>query len=120
MQDLFPFTVSADAIQSPAIRLSPVIGDSMEPTLRGGLDYVACVPVDSYVGEGLYLLGGLGSPQVYRVDADLSDGLRLMCDNERYKATSVSLRYFEEVVLAKVVADVKVRDPRRLHEAAGR
>lgn len=36
--NLFPLTIPADAIQSPAIRLSPVIGDSMEPTLRGGLD----------------------------------------------------------------------------------
>lgn len=119
--DLFAPALRPDAFQSSGIRISPVMGDNMEPTLRPHSDYVVCRPVSAYEGEGLYLadFAGYGFPQVHRVLSDLSGGLKLANDNPHYRDCSVSREKFEAAVLAKVVADVKVRDHRSLAELAG-
>jgi phage repressor protein C with HTH and peptisase S24 domain len=121
--DLFAPALRPDALQSSAVRISAVNGDNMEPTLRGNWDYVACAPVNSYEGEGLYLLdnGGFGIPQVYRCEATLSGekAVRVMSDNKLYPDHVFTAAMFESMVLAKVVADIKIRDERRLRRLAG-
>jgi len=118
--DLFPPTLRPDAFKAAGIRISPVMGDNMEPTLRPHVDYVVCRPVSTYEGEGLYLadFAGYGFPQVHRVSSELCGGLKLANDNPHYRDQSVSREKFEAAVLAKVVADVKVRDERALHRLA--
>lgn len=120
MSDLLSLPIDPEMLRSGNIRVSPVNGDNMEPTLRGSWDYVVCMPVPTYTGEGLYLLdhGGYGIAQVYRVDSDLRGGLRLISDNKVYPTQSVTLAQFESQVLAKVVADLKVRDERALRSLA--
>lgn len=119
--DLFAPAIRPDAFQSSGIRISPVMGDNMEPTLRERFDYVVCQPVGTYTGEGLYLadFGGYGFPQVHRVSSDMAGGLLLSNDNPHYRQRTVSREKFEAAVLAKVIADVKVRDHRALAELAG-
>lgn len=110
--DLFAPALRPDAFQSSGIRISPVMGDNMEPTLRERFDYVVCQPVNGYAGEGLYLadLAGFGFPQVHRVSCDMAGGLTLSSDNPHYRTKTVSREKFEAAVLAKVVADIRVRD----------
>ena len=121
-----PLPINPELFQQAPVRLSPVNGDNMEPTLRGGWDYVVCAPIDTYAGEGLYLLdgGSFGFPQVFRCEANVSRtsgwDVRLISDNQRYPEQYVTRDQFAGMVLAKVVADLKVRDEPRLRDIARR
>lgn len=108
--DLFPPALRPDTFQSPGIRISPVLGDNMEPTLRSRFDYVVCAPTDRYDGEGLYLIDQMGAGVVYRCQCGGNGLIWLLSDNKHYSRKTVTPEQFSEIVLAKVVADVKVRD----------
>lgn len=121
--DLFAPAIRPDAFQSSGIRIALVEGDNMEPTLRGRWDYVVCSPIDRYDGEGLYLvdLHNCGTGSIYRCQTNGSlGGLWLLSDNQHYGRHTLSREEFAELVLAKVVADVKVRDEQTLRALAQR
>jgi phage repressor protein C with HTH and peptisase S24 domain len=117
MEDLFPQApIPGELFRSRRIRILPVLGDSMEPTLRGGRDYVAVVPIDRYTGEGLYVIDINGVPNIRRVQARLRDTVSLIRDNSLYGATAalrsddVPCEWFLERVIGKVAAEIKVRE----------
>lgn len=111
--ELFPVTLPADTFRSTKLRLEPVIGDAMEPTLRGGHDFVLVAPVHEYQHEGLYLVGGhTDYKAIVRCDAICGRRqIRIMRDNPvfRGEVRLVDLEAFNSMVLGIVVADVKVR-----------
>lgn len=117
MNALIPAPIPADNILSDKLRIHPVISDAMEPTLKGGRDYVLLAPVDSYVGEGIYaVFDGFGVPELFRVASDFGKGLRLFRDNKQYQEHVLTIEKFEEVVVAFMVAEIKVKDERFLRE----
>ncbi|XNY05225.1 hypothetical protein ACMFL9_12145 (plasmid) [Sinorhizobium meliloti] len=116
-QLIYP-SMHTDNVLSGRFRVHAVIGDSMEPALRGGRDYALVSPVTSYNGEGIYLIDtGLGV-DLYRVTStfDGAGGLCLSKENQRYRSQSISREQFNETVLGIVVADIKPRDERFLGE----
>lgn len=103
------------AVLSDRFRVHPVFGDTMEPSLRGGRDYVLTAPVTSYEGEGVYLVdAGLGI-ELFRVTNILGpDGdLLLSRDNQVYRSHHMHREKFNDVVVGIVVADIRIRDERR-------
>ncbi|MFD2235932.1 S24 family peptidase [Aureimonas populi] len=124
--ELFPVTLPADTFRSTKLRLEPVRGDGMEPTLRGGRDFVLIKPTHTYEGEAIYLIDLDGDGEhvgLRRCDRMLgrSNGgaIRLMLDNPVYGRsgpTVVSREVFDGAVLGIVVADVKVRADHVLHD----
>lgn len=120
MNDLFPLDLPAASLQSPRLRVVPVVGDGMAPTMRPRQDFALCLPVSSYDGEGVYLLANcLGGQDFWRAEASVAKGrgVRLFRDNPAYPGAVVSEAEFEEAVLCKVVADIKVRDGQALRRA---
>lgn len=118
MSDFFAPAIPAERILSKALRVHMVDGDGMAPELRGGRDYALIAPVQSYRGEGLYLIEVYGGATLYRVQNILGGQLRLSMDNPVYTASfTVTREQFEETVLGIVVADIKVRDDHKLREA---
>jgi len=111
--------IPAIAESMPKFRVHAVIGDSMEPTLRGGRDYALISPVSSYSGEGIYLIDTRVGVDLFRVTNafDGKGGLCLSKENERYGSHTIDRERFNETVLGIVVADIKPRDERFLQEA---
>lgn len=120
MSDILTPAIPAENVLSDRFRVHAVLGDSMEPTLRGDRDYVLLAPVTSFQGEGIYLLDvGVGM-ELFRVTCafDGKGSLHLSRDNKRYQAEhAVNRDKFNEAVVAIVVADIKPRDERFLREA---
>lgn len=120
MNELISAPIPPENILSDKFRVHAVLGDSMEPTLRGDRDYVVLAPVTSYQGEGIYLFDvGVGL-ELFRVTCafDGNGSLHLSRDNKRYQAAhTVSRDKFNEAVVAIVIADIKPRDERFLREA---
>ncbi|AMJ61991.1 S24 family peptidase [Bosea sp. PAMC 26642] len=117
--DLFPTPLRPDAFQSARVRLHRVESDNMEPTLRSRWDYVLVAPVHTYAGEGLYLIQHAeGDCQVYRCQCNGQGDIWLLSDNKLYSRHTFSRAKFEARVLAKVLADVKVRDDHELRALA--
>jgi phage repressor protein C with HTH and peptisase S24 domain len=116
--ELFPTPVRPDAFQSSRVRLHRVESDNMEPTLRARWDYVVCAPTDRYDGEGLYLFDIMGAVCIYRCQSGGDGKLMQLSDNKHYATHIVSPEQFATTVLAKVVADVKVRDDHALRTLA--
>ncbi|PRD42088.1 hypothetical protein C5748_18205 [Phyllobacterium phragmitis] len=112
MKDFFAPSIPADVLQSPELRVVPVIGDSMHPTFRGDHDYALIRPVSGYVGEGIYVLECGFGIELFRVESTLggSRQLRLSRDNPAYLDQFRSIEQFESHVLGIVVADIKVRN----------
>lgn len=118
MANLFPIP-SADKVLSSRFRIHPVEGDHMEPGLSKHRDYVLLMPVQTYCCEGIYLFdlvpGGRGT--LLRVQNILGGKVLLKSDNPAYSTERIMTRSeFEEVVLAYVVADIKVRDVMALQQ----
>ncbi|WP_234836881.1 hypothetical protein [Sinorhizobium meliloti] len=116
-QLIYP-SMHTENVLSGRFRVHAVIGDSMEPALRGGRDCALVSPVTSYSGEGIYLIEtGLGV-DLFRVTStfDGAGGLCLSKENQRYRSQSISREQFNETVLGIVVADIKPRDERFLGE----
>lgn len=107
--------LSSVKVLSDRFRVHPVFGDTMEPTLRGGRDYVLTAPVTSYDGEGVYLVdAGLGI-ELFRVTniLGLDGGLLLSRENAIYRSHRMDRDKFNDVVVGKVVADIRIRDEGR-------
>ncbi|AFL53983.1 signal peptidase I [Sinorhizobium fredii] len=120
MNELISAPIPAENILSSKFRVHPVLSDAMEPTLKSNRDYVLLAPVSSYVGEGVYaIFDGFGVPELFRVEPEFGKGLRLFRDNKRYdKDYVLSIEKFEEVVVAFMIAEIKVKDERFLREAS--
>ncbi|WP_037470670.1 hypothetical protein [Sinorhizobium fredii] len=118
MNELISPPIPAENIFSSKFRVHPVTSDAMEPTLRSNRDYVLLAPVSSYVGEGVYaIFDGFGVPELFRVTPEFGKGLRLFRDNKRYQEYVLTPEKFEEVVVAYIIAEIKVKDERFLRKA---
>lgn len=115
MNDLFASAVMPETVLSGRFRVHPVVGDAMEPALRGGRDYVITAPVTTYQGEGVYLLDtGIGI-ELFRVTNTLqADELHLSRENQRYEPRLLDREKFNDRVVAIVVADIRTREARFL------
>lgn len=114
MNDVIAPRHKPHAILSGRFRLHAVAGDGMEPTLRGNRDYVLTAPVDTYHGEGMYLVDtGIGV-DLFRVTNTLGHDLLLTRENPRYKDHLLDREVFDERVMGIVVADIRTRDERFL------
>lgn len=116
MTDLFSSLNSPEDVLSGRFRVHPVVGDEMEPELRGGRDYVLAAPVTSYEGEGIYLVDiGLGI-ELFRVSNTLGPAgeLLLTRGNPHYARHRLARRQFCEAVVGIVVADIRTREERFL------
>lgn len=109
MRDLFPVTIAPEAIYSDRLRIEPIIGDSMAPRLRSGVDFVLIKPVDSYQGEGTYLWSDGVGKSFCNVHSVLGGKLRLWHENKLYSEHFLTREEFAEICLGIVVADVAVR-----------
>lgn len=116
MNDLFDPSIPAESVLSSRFRVHAVKGDAMEPTLRGGWDYVLAAPVDAYQGEGIYLLDIGAGIDLFRVSITLDQGLCLSRENPRYAKHIVDREKFNELVMGIVVADIRTRDDRFLRQ----
>lgn len=121
MNDFFAPALPAVNVLSDRLRTKLVASDGMSPALRQNWDYVLLAPVNTYVSEGIYLIEIGGGEALYRVQNILGGKLLLKFDNPLYSAEHIFTKQeFEEIVLAYVVADIKVRDDRFLRETASR
>lgn len=116
MNDLFASTIATEQMLSGRFRVHPVSGDGMEPTLRGGWDYVLLAPVTLYKGEGIYLVKVGDGLDLFRVSNtfDGSGGLLLSQENPRGDRHHLSRKDFDGMVVGLVVADIRMRDERFL------
>ncbi|MBM7048462.1 hypothetical protein [Rhizobium lusitanum] len=110
MNDLFMSPITPEAVLSGRFRVHAVVGDAMEPVLRGGRDFVITVPVTTYHGEGIYLIDiGLGI-ELFRVTNTLKAAeLHLSRENQRYEPRLLDRTKFDERVVGIVVADIRSR-----------
>ncbi|MBX4920961.1 hypothetical protein HJA76_14800 [Rhizobium bangladeshense] len=116
MNELFASFVSPEKVLSRKFRVHAVTGDEMEPSLRGGRDFVLTAPVTAYEGEGLYLVDiGLGI-ELFRVTNTLGPAgeLLLSREKENYPPHRLKRHEFSEAVVGIVVADIRTRDERFL------
>jgi hypothetical protein len=98
-------------------RFMPVIGDSMHPTFPPN-SLVAVAPVDSYCGEGVYVLhDGLG-PALFRAHVVLgTTDIDVWRDNPAYSGSTWTREQFEGAVLGQVFAHVSILDRGLIPEA---
>ncbi|OWV87339.1 hypothetical protein ATY75_03245 [Rhizobium sp. N122] len=121
MNDLFAPAIPAETIMSDRLRIRMVESDGMAPALLPMRDYVLIAPIQSYHGDGIYLIDLYGGSTLYRVQNMLGGQLRLFMDNPLYTGRFTFTReQFEEIVLGIVVADIKVRDERFLVDNGGK
>ncbi|MGO7779449.1 hypothetical protein ACC717_04875 [Rhizobium ruizarguesonis] len=116
MNELFASFVSPEKVLSGKFRVHPVLGDEMEPTLRGGRDFVLTAPVTAFEGEGLYLVDiGIGI-ELFRVTNTLGPAgeLLLSRENDQYPPHRLARQQFTDAVVGIVVADIRTRDERFL------
>lgn len=102
-------------------RFFPMVGDSMEPALRSG-DLLAVVPADRYDGEGLYVLDLGFGPSIWRCShVAYSDPHLIECryDNPAYQKHVLPMTKFDDAVLAKGFATVKIIDHHPLEQGDG-
>lgn len=91
------------------MRLVPVEGDTMIPTLFPG-DAVGALPVDAFSYDGIYVLDVFGTPTVFRCRCDHRGGIDLVSDNAVYPVHKVSRAAFAESVIGQVAVLCQVVD----------
>lgn len=117
--ELFPASVEPDVFSSSRFRIVRVQGDHMSPGLRHNRDFVLAVPVNSYSGPGRYVLQWDGLMVVYDCEKRISGAdVWLACSSPYYTGQLISLAGFNDAVVAKVGADIIVRDESVLQGAA--
>jgi phage repressor protein C with HTH and peptisase S24 domain len=84
--------------------------DNMAPTLRS-CDYVAVVAADAYAFPTLYVLEERGYRRVVRAQYLPKGRVQIIYDNPLYTPQELSLDSFNDLVVGRVVGDVKVREP---------
>jgi hypothetical protein len=112
-------SIPPENLLSSRFRIHPVVGDTMEPTFRGGRDYALLAPVTSYWGEGVYLVNIGSGVDLFRVESafDGKGGLRLSQENPRCGTVCLSRERFDDAVVGIVIADIRPRDERFLRQA---
>lgn len=89
--------------------LMEVGSDNMQPTLRS-CDYVAVVAADAYTFPTLYVLEDRGYRRVIRAQYLPKGRVQIIYDNTLYHRQELSLADFNDLVIGRVVGDVKVRE----------
>lgn len=91
-----------------------IASSSMSPTYRPHVSAAVMMPVDSYVGEGIYLIDGY---DLYRCERR---GQSVACwhDDPAYGEQVVPLDKFNAARLALVVADITIRQPALMRAVA--
>lgn len=102
------------------IRPFEIRGDAMQPSLRSG-DFLMVRPATRYEHEGVYLLGGEGGEGPIHAERRIgSDVILVWHENPIYGRWEMPLNDFNANVTAKVVAEVKMKEPlARLAELSG-
>lgn len=100
----------ATVLDQPKRWLMEVGSDNMMPTLRSS-DYVAVVAADAYAFPTLYVLEERGYRRVVRAQYLPKGKVQIIYDNPLYAKQELSLDAFNNLVVGRVVADVKVREP---------
>lgn len=91
------------------MRLVPIGGDTMEPTLKRG-DAVAVVPVTRFSYDSLYVVDVDTTTRVYRCSSDFCGGVVLSNDNKAYSSLQMSRDEFAEIVIGQVAVLCRVID----------
>lgn len=113
IQTLIEFSAPAKAAPaSPPARtwMMPVIGDNMEPSLRGGRDFVVVQAVDRFSWDEVYAVDVDGYEVLYRCSSDLRGGIELKPENSKYLPHRLSRDEFNSIVIGRVIGDLHVRD----------
>jgi hypothetical protein len=87
------------------LHLHPIKGNYMEPTLRGGRDFILVAPIGGYDYDGIYLFDD-GS--IHRADRGPGRTVALWGDNPAYRRHIVDLDWFNDHVVAKAVGELKM------------
>jgi phage repressor protein C with HTH and peptisase S24 domain len=90
--------------------LMEVGSDNMRPTLRP-CDYVAVIATDAYAFPTLYVLEERGYRRVVRAQYLPKGRVQIIYDNPLYHPQELSVADFNDLVIGRVVGDVKVREP---------
>jgi hypothetical protein len=85
--------------------IHPVVSDAMAPTYRAHQHSVICLPVESYVCEGVYLVDG----ELYRCER-FGRNVHVWRDNPAQTDYNVDVDCFNSSPLALVIADITVRN----------
>lgn len=113
-----------DALPAPAmlatsrLRLVPIRGDAMAPTLRAG-DCVMALPGDGYANPSMYVVQmATGATEVVRAAHIGGQQIRMSRDNPAYGVATVPLADFNAMVVGHVVATGRMVDPALIEERA--
>jgi phage repressor protein C with HTH and peptisase S24 domain len=107
-----PILKAVGARHSAGLFIAPILGDGMMPTYREGRDFVIVQPCQHYEGEYVYMIGYGGSDilQAHRARSVLgSKGTRILLyrDNQKYLDNEIGRSDFEQIVVGRIVADIK-------------
>jgi len=86
---------------SGAVRLVPVDGDNMMPTLNEG-DAVGAIPVNGFSCDGIYVVEFFGAVHVVRCSSNFRGGIILSNDNKAYPPQTIAHEQFDEIVMGQV------------------
>ena len=90
-------------------RFVPMVGDSMEPTIKPG-DLVAVLPSGRWYGDDIYVICEQDTPLIVRASSDFRGGVRVSYDNPRYSPWTMTRDEFLAALLGKVFALCVVTD----------
>lgn len=108
-------TVAILPPRATGLRLFELVGDGYEPALRGG-DLLMVADANRFLYDGEYLLNFGDGEAPYRATSQ-GDRVHIRHPNPRYLDHHVSKAEFDRAVRAIVVAEVKVKDARRMRAA---
>jgi len=91
-------------------------GDAYEPELRGG-SFLMVAPASRHHYDGDYLLDFGDGEAPFRAAICSNGQIEVWHPNPRYSRWRLSRAEFEAAVTAIVVAEVKVKDERRIRQA---
>ena len=72
------------------IRVITACGDSMMPTIENGDVMFSDISMQTFSGDGLYLLWYMDGLKAKRLQSNVSGGLNIISDNHAYKTETVS------------------------------
>jgi hypothetical protein len=125
------FAAGQDIVHRPLsfdfgpLQLVEVLGDAMQPTLRGWWDYVLIAPTNRFLYDELYVIRDEhhGTLLTYRVASAGRGRLSLIRDNPVYgktpaeRADTVPVEWFERQVVGIVACILKVQSQRLIRNA---
>lgn len=84
------------------LRLMPVLGEDMAPTMRRG-DMVLVVPMNRCNGEGIFVTEWQGCVTIYRVQPiPGTEDVWVMSDNQKHGVMTMARAAFDDMVVGRV------------------